>query len=96
MGYQLRAKRKTVLKTLKKYGGMRCCWCGKGMQTTDPKAWDYRTIEHLRPKSIGGKDDISNVRFAHKQCNNERARKAERPRYPSRLDKQPLTPRDAP
>ena len=40
--------------TLLKYQKV-CCWCGKPMQNERPNQWDYASIEHLQPQSLGGK-----------------------------------------
>lgn len=80
--FQRRAKRASARKTLEKYHGSLCCWCGRPMQTTDQRAWDYRTIEHLRPRSVGGKDELSNLAYAHAKCNSGRPRgQVDSPRY---------------
>lgn len=41
-----------------------CCLCGKPIY----RIKDYN-IEHLTPRSRGGKDDISNWQICHKTCN---------------------------
>ncbi len=33
---------------------------------------DYPAIDHIVPKSVGGSDDLSNLRTAHHRCNTER------------------------
>jgi 5-methylcytosine-specific restriction endonuclease McrA len=43
-----------------------CCWCGKFVLTT------LATIEHIIPRSRGGKNDLQNKAMAHRHCNNER------------------------
>ena len=43
---------------------VRCFYCGEGFTSDDP-----RTIEHLLAKSRGGDDRISNLKAAHKSCN---------------------------
>lgn len=44
-----------------------CCLCGKPIY----KIKDYN-IEHLQPRSRGGRDDISNWRICHKTCNSKK------------------------
>lgn len=44
-----------------------CYLCGKPIY----KVKDYN-IEHLMPKSRGGRDDSSNWRISHKTCNAEK------------------------
>lgn len=40
-----------------------CALCGKPMTQ-----WD-KTVDHIIPKSKGGKDAKSNIRYAHRDCN---------------------------
>ena len=79
MNYRGRAKKSGWRKTLRKYQGNLCCWCKKPMQTTNLHGWDFETIEHLKPKSIGGRDAIENLALAHAKCNNERPRNELKP-----------------
>ena len=48
-----------------------CYWCSRKMflRPSKDKVAEMATIEHLRPKSIGGTDDESNLRLVHKKCN---------------------------
>ncbi|MEG4023011.1 HNH endonuclease [Microcoleus sp. S13C4] len=46
--------------------GHNCWWCGKCL----PK--NQLTIEHLRPKSLGGSDCLENLRLACLSCNQSR------------------------
>lgn len=43
--------------------GMLCALCGKlmGRRTV--------SIDHIIPKSLGGTNDMANLRLAHKRCN---------------------------
>jgi 5-methylcytosine-specific restriction endonuclease McrA len=48
-----------------KYGS--CCrWCGKHLPLTE------QTLEHMIPRSMGGKNNLENLRPACRQCNNSR------------------------
>lgn len=44
-----------------------CCLCGKLIHKKD----EYN-IEHLHPRSRGGKDSVENWRVAHKTCNSKK------------------------
>jgi len=49
----------------------RCCYCG--IRTTDVQGLKYSaTIEHILPKSQGGKDDPENYALACSNCNGKR------------------------
>lgn len=51
----------------------RCHWCGCGMKTRgDPNASDFATLEHLIPKSHGGRNVKGNLVLACRRCNNDR------------------------
>lgn len=45
-----------------------CCICGKPLQ-------GKKTIEHIIPKSKGGKNNIKNLSVSHRKCNEERGNK---------------------
>jgi len=46
--------------------GPACVWCGR-------EAWAReRTLEHLVPRSRGGRSDLDNLRIACRRCNRER------------------------
>lgn len=49
--------------------GMLCALCGlpMGRRTV--------TIDHILPKSLGGTNDMANLRLAHKKCNRRRGNK---------------------
>ena len=49
------------------------------MQRNNHKSWDYETIEHLTPKSKGGKNALSNIALSHAKCNHERSDKDREP-----------------
>ncbi len=65
-------KRESRKRTLRKMQDNQCCWCGKPMQNERPYKWDYETIEHLTPLSLGGTHAMSNLALAHKRCNEQR------------------------
>lgn len=72
MNLTQREKRRTWRKTLRKFQGNQCCWCKGLMQTEHPARWDFETLEHIHPKSAGGRNKIANLALAHAKCNNER------------------------
>jgi 5-methylcytosine-specific restriction endonuclease McrA len=42
-----------------------CCYiCGQGQDLHDP--WE---VEHVKPKAMGGSDDLDNLALAHRSCN---------------------------
>lgn len=49
-----------------------CYWCGLPMGKADPLAGDYRTREHLVPRSRGGTLLPGNIVAAHRACNERR------------------------
>lgn len=51
-----------------------CCWiCGRAVP------FEEMTLDHVVPKSKGGKNDVGNLRAAHGPCNNERGNGDPRP-----------------
>jgi 5-methylcytosine-specific restriction endonuclease McrA len=67
-GAILRRRRKTVYRMLEKKhaGKVPCFCCGEHV----PK--DQATAEHIKPRSKGGTDDISNLAISHEACNQAR------------------------
>ncbi|MEX0268300.1 HNH endonuclease [Leptolyngbyaceae cyanobacterium UHCC 1019] len=55
--------------------GSCCCWCKKTLASTE------LTIEHMKPKSMGGKNDLENLRLACRQCNRGRGNNPVPPGY---------------
>ncbi|WP_323585146.1 HNH endonuclease [Aliarcobacter butzleri] len=47
----------------------RCYICGSNVDYIDPDDTSYRTIEHLRPRSLGGNKHQRNLFIACKRCN---------------------------
>lgn len=47
----------------------RCCWCHRQL------IMETATIEHVRPLSRGGSNDIDNLRLACEPCNKRRGSK---------------------
>jgi 5-methylcytosine-specific restriction endonuclease McrA len=46
--------------------GSYCCYCGRFLSPLD------RTIEHYKPKSLGGTNRFDNLKIACKPCNQKR------------------------
>lgn len=44
--------------------GLNCWLCGQGLDPDDPFE-----VEHVKPKSAGGKRQAANLRLAHASCN---------------------------
>lgn len=49
----------------------KCCWCGC-MTTEQRDKKNSSTIEHIIPKSLGGKNVLDNYAMACYKCNNKR------------------------
>lgn len=84
MNIRKRARRRSIRETLRKYQGNRCCWCGGPMIPVTGKTdrrWNVETLEHLKPLSMGGKDEIANMALAHYRCNQERGLKPLQPKF---------------
>ncbi len=50
------------------------CWVCKSPidpKLKDPQPWSG-TLDHVKPLSQGGRDEVSNLKPAHKQCNEQR------------------------
>ncbi len=67
-----------------------CLFCG-GRLSFDPATGDGATLEHIRPRSDGGTDDVLNLGLAHARCNNEKGRRTDnkwrRQRDPERYER---------
>jgi 5-methylcytosine-specific restriction endonuclease McrA len=59
---------------LKKYGSNKCNICGR-LPSAEIGHKSFITIDHIIPKSKGGKSHISNYQFLCKECNNKKADK---------------------
>jgi 5-methylcytosine-specific restriction endonuclease McrA len=53
-----------------------CLFCG-GRLAFEPATGDGVTLEHIRPRSDGGTDDLANLGLAHARCNNEKGRRTD-------------------
>jgi len=51
--------------------GSTCYLCGQGLDLDDPFE-----IEHRKPVSAGGLDDLDNLAIAHRSCNRTKGTKA--------------------
>lgn len=77
-----KTERKLVRNLLRLRDGDLCCWCGKLMLFAKriaigvPEPTNWATIEHVKPVSEGGTDDLTNLALACKLCNSSRAAKA--------------------
>ena len=60
-----------------------CLFCG-GRLSLDPATGDGATLEHIRPRSDGGTDDLLNLGLAHARCNNEKGRRTDTKRWRQR------------
>ena len=48
------------------FGGLYCYCCGMAVSLTSS------TVEHILPRSLGGKDVMENFALSHEACNKER------------------------
>lgn len=73
--------REMLVGYLRERDGDRCGICHRGIRfdlKSGPKGDDRGpSIDHIEPRSLGGSDDLANLRLAHWGCN--RARKTGRP-----------------
>lgn len=60
-----RVRKHVVLQSLLQRDGTNCFYCGKEMQD------GQETIEHLFSINQGGRNHISNLALAHKECNQQ-------------------------
>ena len=71
-----RGVRLSVRKRVWRRDNNRCWLCGLGTDMND-RSWGttgpkYPTVDHLVPRSLGGSDDVTNLRTAHALCNARR------------------------
>lgn len=59
-------RNKRKLRRLMKKGKHRCALCGLGIDMASA------SLDHIVPKSRGGRNEIFNLRAAHKKCNSSR------------------------
>ena len=52
-----------------------CYWCGK------PLSLSEQTLEHMIPRSMGGGNNLENLRIACRQCNSSRRNNPFPPNY---------------
>ena len=67
------AAKRRIYAHLRERHGDNCHWCGKPMDFVDKLNPLSATIEHLVPKSKGGTNEQSNLRLAHRRCNEDRS-----------------------
>lgn len=69
-----RVKKMAFFKKLMKRDGNRCAICGEllRLEIKDPKHPMFTTLDHILPKSFGGRNGTDNLRLTHKKCNNKR------------------------
>lgn len=84
MGPARRAKRRRIREALRVQQGGCCCWCGGKMgppAMRNSESPDSETLEHLVPRSLGGKEELENMALAHVRCNQERGVKMVTPTF---------------
>jgi 5-methylcytosine-specific restriction endonuclease McrA len=94
MGSRNNHQRKAMFRYLRSIGGAYCGICGEKMNLlcarTDPEG---ATIDHIVPRAEGGTDSRSNLRLAHKRCNENRGRTLQFPE-PSKMRGHSVSKRD--
>ncbi len=65
-------ERRRVRRKLMKRQQRKCCYCSQWMRDYGPATDNRATIEHVRPLSLGGTDEIGNLKLACWTCNNQR------------------------
>lgn len=72
---------------LKNKLGEYCCWCGAMLDFSEEakisRPSNMATIEHVLPRSLGGKDSMDNFMLACYKCNHARGN-GERPIFTER------------
>jgi len=84
MGPARRRKRARIREALRAMQGGRCCWCGGTMgppAMRNSESPDSETLEHIVPKSMGGKEELENLALAHVRCNQERGTQMREPLF---------------
>lgn len=64
--------------TIMQRDGDSCCWCGMRLRLpgTNPVNFGREaTLEHLRPRRLGGGDHVENLAVACEECNTKRGPK---------------------
>jgi len=56
-----------------------CLFCGRQL-SLEPATGAGAPLEHIRPRSDGGDDDLLNLGLAHGRCNGEKGRRTDSPR----------------
>jgi hypothetical protein len=87
---------RTALSRLAARDGWRCWVCGGDVDhEVAPTAAGAPTIDHVLPKALGGTNDASNLRLAHRRCNGRRGSRLPELDWPRDLavsDPAPLWP----
>ena len=67
-------ERRNRIITLRKRDGDMCYLCGNfiDFSNRDITSPEYRTIDHIKPVKYGGSDRQSNLKLAHRKCNEKR------------------------
>lgn len=56
--------RAATIATIVMRDGVACYICGQGQDAHDP--WE---VEHVKPRALGGSDELDNLALAHRSCN---------------------------
>jgi 5-methylcytosine-specific restriction endonuclease McrA len=70
-GINSKVKNRMRLRLIDMYGAV-CAICHEPGNTTDPTDRNYLTIDHILPRSRGGRTAFANFRLAHRRCNSKK------------------------
>lgn len=69
-------RRRTVIRLYERDGGW-CRLCGLAVDRRGSDEAQRATIDHILPRSKGGKDNLENLQLAHASCNLAKGNKLE-------------------
>lgn len=70
MAWSCSRQRRKTREALRKRDGDNCHICGEAMLFETPQHDnEYATVDHLHPRSHGGKHGLDNLKLAHRRCN---------------------------
>ena len=62
-----RPRRDRLVAVLAERDGLQCSWCGEVI--ADPADGALVHVDHVKPLSAGGSDDLGNMQLLHAECN---------------------------
>lgn len=62
--------RRRIRRSLILRDGLICAYCGEGMEPLVERNHPLgMTIDHIKPRALGGSNKLENLRLLHRQCN---------------------------